>query len=96
MSPNRQQSEGMKDYGVRRFLAVAGIDVEQPEHAEILRDNMEWLQLRRKNVEDSIKWWRDFRQKVFWGIFGFSSLTFATVYLVPQLQEIKWQALFRF
>lgn len=95
LSPNRVPPEGMKDHGVRRFLAVAGLDVESTEHAEKFRDHLEWLEARRTKIDGGVKWRREFRQKAFYGIIGFLALTAATTWVVPQLQEVKWSALFR-
>ena len=41
---------GAADYAVRGFLAVAGLDINNPDRAEELRDNLEWLDERRQQL----------------------------------------------
>ena len=82
---------------MRSFLAVAGLDINNPDRAEELRDHLEWLDERRKQLaQEKVRLevrnqrQRDMRYKVIFAVLGFFATVASTVWVIPYLTEIKW------
>lgn len=76
---------------------MAGLDIANKDRAEELRDHLEWVDERRKQLaqekvrlEARNQRHRDMRQKVIVAVLGFFATVASTVWIIPYLTEIKW------